>query len=92
MLRFGQHLIKPSVVFLRTELCFALVNRRPVVPGRILPLAGPWKASPVYLITLYNYLKGGCGEVEISVFSQGQSSGLKLFRGGVRLDMSKNGH
>lgn len=38
MLRFGQHLIKPSVVFLRTELCFALVNRRPVVPGRILPV------------------------------------------------------
>ncbi|XP_068763037.1 bis(5'-adenosyl)-triphosphatase isoform X4 [Struthio camelus] len=36
MLRFGQHLIKPSVVFLRTELSFALVNRKPVVPGRIL--------------------------------------------------------
>ncbi|XP_041281764.1 bis(5'-adenosyl)-triphosphatase isoform X1 [Pyrgilauda ruficollis] len=36
MLRFGQHLIKPSVVFLRTELCFALVNRRPVVPGHVL--------------------------------------------------------
>ncbi|XP_075369946.1 bis(5'-adenosyl)-triphosphatase isoform X4 [Mycteria americana] len=36
MLRFGQHLIKPSVVFLKTELSFALVNRRPVVPGRIL--------------------------------------------------------
>lgn len=34
--RFGQHLIKPSVVFLRTELSFALVNRKPVVPGRIL--------------------------------------------------------
>jgi len=36
MLRFGQHLIKPSVVFLKTELSFALVNRKPVVPGRIL--------------------------------------------------------
>lgn len=34
--RFGQHLIKPSVVFLKTELSFALVNRKPVVPGRIL--------------------------------------------------------
>ncbi|KAJ3603175.1 hypothetical protein NHX12_030918 [Muraenolepis orangiensis] len=33
-LRFGQHLIKASAVFLRTELCFALVNRKPVVPGR----------------------------------------------------------
>ncbi|VFV33748.1 bis(5-adenosyl)-triphosphatase, partial [Lynx pardinus] len=31
--RFGQHLIKPSVVFLKTELSFALVNRKPVVPG-----------------------------------------------------------
>ncbi|XP_042655660.1 bis(5'-adenosyl)-triphosphatase isoform X2 [Tyto alba] len=36
MLRFGQHLIKPSVVFLKTELSFALVNRRPVVPGHVL--------------------------------------------------------
>ncbi|XP_054136949.1 bis(5'-adenosyl)-triphosphatase [Melozone crissalis] len=36
MLRFGQHLIKPSVVFLRTELSFALVNRRPVLPGHVL--------------------------------------------------------
>ncbi|KAM9799696.1 bis(5'-adenosyl)-triphosphatase isoform 3-T3 [Syngnathus typhle] len=35
-LQFGQHLIKASAVFLRTELSFALVNRKPVVPGRIL--------------------------------------------------------
>ncbi|XP_077582346.1 bis(5'-adenosyl)-triphosphatase isoform X1 [Stigmatopora nigra] len=35
-LRFGQHLIKASAVFLQTELSFALVNRKPVVPGRIL--------------------------------------------------------
>ncbi|XP_021099762.1 bis(5'-adenosyl)-triphosphatase isoform X2 [Heterocephalus glaber] len=34
--RFGQHLIKPSVVFLKTELSFALVNRTPVVPGHVL--------------------------------------------------------
>ncbi|NWX10006.1 FHIT triphosphatase, partial [Caloenas nicobarica] len=36
MLRFGQHLIKPYVVFLKTELSFALVNRKPVVPGHVL--------------------------------------------------------
>ncbi|XP_068265265.1 bis(5'-adenosyl)-triphosphatase isoform X2 [Nyctibius grandis] len=36
MLRFGQHLIKPSMVFLKTELSFALVNRKPVVPGHVL--------------------------------------------------------
>ncbi|KAJ1174133.1 hypothetical protein NDU88_005956 [Pleurodeles waltl] len=35
-LRFGQHLISSSVVFLRTELSFALVNRKPVVPGHVL--------------------------------------------------------
>ncbi|KAM9860010.1 bis(5'-adenosyl)-triphosphatase [Aulostomus maculatus] len=35
-LRFGQHLIKASAVFLRTELSFALVNRKPVVPGHVL--------------------------------------------------------
>ncbi|XP_020926415.1 bis(5'-adenosyl)-triphosphatase isoform X2 [Sus scrofa] len=35
-LRFGQHLIKPSVVFFKTELSFALVNRKPVVPGHVL--------------------------------------------------------
>ncbi|XP_058469847.1 bis(5'-adenosyl)-triphosphatase [Solea solea] len=35
-LRFGQHLIKSSAVFLQTELTFALVNRKPVVPGHVL--------------------------------------------------------
>ncbi|XP_062842743.1 bis(5'-adenosyl)-triphosphatase isoform X3 [Trichomycterus rosablanca] len=35
-LRFGQHMIKASAVFLRTELSFALVNRKPVVPGHVL--------------------------------------------------------
>ncbi|XP_061640832.1 bis(5'-adenosyl)-triphosphatase isoform X3 [Phyllopteryx taeniolatus] len=35
-LRFGQHLIKASAVFLQTELSFALVNRKPVVPGHVL--------------------------------------------------------
>ncbi|XP_029446308.1 bis(5'-adenosyl)-triphosphatase [Rhinatrema bivittatum] len=35
-LRFGPNLIKPSVVFLRTEFSFALVNRRPVLPGHVL--------------------------------------------------------
>ncbi|KAE8297852.1 Bis(5'-adenosyl)-triphosphatase [Larimichthys crocea] len=37
-LRFGQHIIKASAVFLQTELSFALVNRKPVVPGRIFSL------------------------------------------------------
>ncbi|XP_076845312.1 bis(5'-adenosyl)-triphosphatase isoform X1 [Brachyhypopomus gauderio] len=35
-IRFGQHAVKNAVVFLQTELSFALVNRKPVVPGRIL--------------------------------------------------------
>ncbi|XP_078103677.1 bis(5'-adenosyl)-triphosphatase isoform X2 [Sander vitreus] len=35
-LRFGQHFIKASAVFLQTELSFALVNRKPVVPGHVL--------------------------------------------------------
>ncbi|XP_068171711.1 bis(5'-adenosyl)-triphosphatase-like [Antennarius striatus] len=35
-LRFGQHLVKASAVFLQTELSFALVNRKPVVPGHVL--------------------------------------------------------
>ncbi|KAI4826917.1 hypothetical protein KUCAC02_030347 [Chaenocephalus aceratus] len=34
-LRFGQHLIKASAVFLQTELSFAMVNRKPVVPGQL---------------------------------------------------------
>ncbi|KAM6981192.1 bis(5'-adenosyl)-triphosphatase [Aplochiton taeniatus] len=34
--RFGQHVIKASAVFLQTELSFALVNRKPVVPGHVL--------------------------------------------------------
>ncbi|XP_056130375.1 bis(5'-adenosyl)-triphosphatase [Lampris incognitus] len=35
-LRFGQHIIKATAVFLQTELSFALVNRKPVVPGHVL--------------------------------------------------------
>ncbi|XP_053082891.1 bis(5'-adenosyl)-triphosphatase isoform X2 [Pangasianodon hypophthalmus] len=35
-LRFGQHIIKASAVFLQTDLSFALVNRKPVVPGHVL--------------------------------------------------------
>uniref|UniRef100_A0A8C5Q5R3 Bis(5'-adenosyl)-triphosphatase n=1 Tax=Leptobrachium leishanense TaxID=445787 RepID=A0A8C5Q5R3_9ANUR len=35
-LKFGQHLIKSSVIFLKTALSFALVNRSPVVPGHVL--------------------------------------------------------
>ncbi|XP_067288094.1 bis(5'-adenosyl)-triphosphatase isoform X2 [Pseudorasbora parva] len=34
--RFGQHIIKTSAVFLKTDLSFALVNRKPVVPGHVL--------------------------------------------------------
>ncbi|XP_033879321.1 bis(5'-adenosyl)-triphosphatase-like [Acipenser ruthenus] len=34
--RFGQHVVKASAVFLQSELSFAVVNRKPVVPGHVL--------------------------------------------------------
>lgn len=34
--RFGQHILKSSVVFFHSKLSFGFVNRKPVLPGHVL--------------------------------------------------------
>ena len=34
--KFGKYFLSPNVVFYKSSLSFAFVNRKPVIPGRIL--------------------------------------------------------
>ena len=46
MLKFGQHIIKPSSVFWESNLSFAFVNIKPVLPGHVL--VSPKRVEPSF--------------------------------------------